>query len=233
MDLKVRDVSRLLGVSEKTVYRWAKNGKLPSTRLHDQYLFNSVEIQEWAADSNHPISPALLEATEPARPVSTSLSDAIARGGIYRAVSGATREEVLEAVSRLRGIPDSADRALIARLLIGREALASTAVGDGIAIPHSRDPIVLGVDAPTVLLCFLANAVDFHALDGKPVRTLFTIICPSIPLHLKTLSRLAFALHDKAFRSKLREAAPDDALLAQIRATEVATKTGGDAPNTK
>ena len=46
----------------------------------------------------------------------------------------------------------------------------STAVGDGIAIPHVRNPVVLHVGRPAIALCFLERAIEYGALDGKPVR---------------------------------------------------------------
>ena len=56
-------------------------------------------------------------------------------------------------------------------VLLAREALGSTGIGDGIAMPHVRNPIVLPVDAPIVSLCYLEEAVAVGAVDGKPVRT--------------------------------------------------------------
>ena len=51
-------------------------------------------------------------------------------------------------------------------------------MGDGIAIPHVRKPLVLNVRRPSLALCFLERPIDYGALDGKPVGTLFTIIEP-------------------------------------------------------
>ena len=86
------------------------------------------------------------------------------------------------------------------RLFLAREASASTAIGDGIALPHVRNPIVLHVEQPMVTLCFLDHPVDFGALDGKPVHVLFSLICPTMRSHLQMLSRLSYALHDAKFK---------------------------------
>jgi PTS system nitrogen regulatory IIA component len=95
-------------------------------------------------------------------------------------VPGDRREKVLAAVSELPGIPPKVNRRLLYQLLVAREALASTGVGGGIAIPHPRDPVVVRVDEPLVLLCFLQDAVDFHSMDGQRVRVLFTLLSPSV-----------------------------------------------------
>jgi PTS system nitrogen regulatory IIA component len=72
-------------------------------------------------------------------------------------------------VARL-SLPEDFDRQLLLRLFLAREALGSTAVGDGIAIPHVRRPIVLNVPRSMVTLCFLKRPVAYQAPDGKPVR---------------------------------------------------------------
>ncbi len=221
MDLRARDVAKLLNVSEQTVYRWVRERSLPSHRVGEQVRFNRVELQEWAATHGHWVSPALFAPQGPAE-AAPGLDAALERGGVYVGVPGATREEVLDAVTRLPGVPANVDRAMLAQLLVGRETLASTALGDGIAIPHPRDPLIVRVDEPRVLLCFLARPVDFGAIDGLPVRVLFTLLSPSIRLHLQTLAKLAFALHDPALRELLSRAAPAPELLARVPALEQA-----------
>jgi PTS system nitrogen regulatory IIA component len=104
MELRVRDVARLLKVSEQTVYRWVRNGSLPAHRVHDQYMFNRVELQEWAALHGHRVSPELLAPNGSAEEL-PSLHAAMQRGGIFYEIPGERREEVLEAVTQLPGIP--------------------------------------------------------------------------------------------------------------------------------
>ena len=219
MDLSVREVARLLGVTEKTVHRWLREKAIPAHRLHDQSRFNRVEIQEWAAARGLRLPPDLL-AQGGKRDASLSLRDAIERGGIHFHVPGESAGEVLEAVTKLPGIPDGVDRSLLRELLIGREALTSTGIGGGIAIPHPRDPLVMQVREPFVLMCFLERPVDFHAVDDAPVRVLFTLLSPSIRAHLQILARLTYALHDAALLKLLEKPAAPDAILRQLEAIE-------------
>jgi PTS system nitrogen regulatory IIA component len=149
-----------------------------------------------------------------------SLVDALERGGIHRDVAGSTRNEVLEAVAHLPGVPAHVDRGLLAAVLCSREGLASTGIGGGIAVPHPRDPLILHVEAPIVMLCFLARGVDFKAVDRRPVRVLFTLLSPTIPLHLRLLARLAHALHDDALCRRLFEHSGSGAILTRIRELE-------------
>ncbi len=222
MELKVRDVARLLDVSEQTVYRWARKGSLPAHRVHDQYLFNRVELQEWAALHKHRVSPELFAPDGPGEEFA-GLHAALERGGIVHQVPGERREEVLAAVAQLSGIPASVDRELLYQLLLAREALGSTSVGGGIAIPHPRDPVVVQVDRPLVFLCFLDQPVDFRALDGQPVRVLFLLLSPSVRDHLRMLAKLASALHDEPLRKLLHAAAPSDAILGGVALVESGT----------
>jgi len=226
MELRVRDVARLLDVSEQTVYRWVRNGSLPAHRVHDQYMFNRVELQEWAALHEHRVSPELLAANGSAEEL-PSLRAAMERGGIFYEIPGERREEVLEAITQLPAIPAKVDAKLLYQLLVAREALASTGVGKGIAIPHPRDPVVVHADEPLVLLCFLKRPVDFHALDGQPVRVLFVLLSPSVRKHLQMFARLAFALHDETLKKLLESAAPREAILDRVRVLEKRDAPGG------
>src|SRR5207237_8891442 len=91
---------------------------------------------------------------------------------------------------------------------------------DGIAIPHVADPILRDVTAPCVTLCLLRGAVDFDAVDGKPVHALFTVVSANVPGHLRILGQLGFLLHDEELRRLLGERAPGADLLARVRVVE-------------
>ena len=95
-------------------------------------------------------------------------------------------------------------------------------VGEGIAIPHVRNPIVLHLSRPTVTLCFLERPVDFGALDGQLVTTLFTLISPTIRAHLHLLSRLAFALRDPKFNAAVRTGVSREQIFDALHAAEAA-----------
>jgi len=165
------------------------------------------------------MAPQLTDAGD-AAPEALSLAEAIERGGVHYDLPGTTPEGVFEAIAALPEIPSHVDRALLAEVLRTREALASTGIGGGIAIPHARDPVVLQIEKPIIPLCFLAQPIDFKAIDSQPVRVLFVLLSPTIPLHLQTLSRLAFVLHDDALSELLIERADRDAVLTRLRHLE-------------
>ena len=103
---------------------------------------------------------------------------------------------------------------------MAREALASTAVGDGIAIPHPRNPIVLHVTQPLVTLCLLAQPVDFGALDGQPVYALFTLVSSAPRIHLHLLARLSYVLRQSGFKALISGRGAAEDILAEVRRVE-------------
>jgi PTS system nitrogen regulatory IIA component len=216
MDLRIRDVARLLNVTENTVHGWARDGSLPSYRVNDDYRFNRVELQEWAATTRHDVSLDLF-ADEGTRHGTSPLFAAVERGGICRDIPGDRRDSVLEAVAQLPGIPAGIDRALLHRLLVAREAQASSGIGGGIALPHPRDPIIIPAGEPHVLICFLRQPIDFQAMDRQPIRVLFVVLAPSVRVHLQLLARIAHALHDGVFRKLLLEQASQELIFDRLR----------------
>jgi PTS system nitrogen regulatory IIA component len=224
MELTVRETARLLNVSPETVYRWIKSKGLPAHQVNEQYRCNRAELLEWATASGTPISPKLFREPVVVRAGETaaagapppSLAQAIEAGGILYDLPGRDARSVLAALVEHIALPKDLDRAFLLRMLLAREALGSTGIGDGIAIPHVRNPIVLRVRAPMVSLAFLGQPAEFGALDGKPVSILFSLISPTIRIHLRLLSKIAFALRDPELRQALRQRAARSEILAHF-----------------
>lgn len=217
MQLNVRDVARLLQVTEKTVYGWVREGGIPTTKVHGQHRFNRSELLEWAT-ANHVAVPAELMQSETGDAI--SVADALESGGIHYGLRGADKTAVLREVVQRIPFPADADREMFLRLLVAREELASTGVGDGIAIPHVRNPIVLRVGKPIVTLCFLDEPIDFGAVDDKPVHCLFTLVSPTMRAHLHVISRLAFVLRDPHVCAAIVRHADAGEIVREIRRAE-------------
>ena len=200
MQLTVRDASKFLKVSEPTVTRWIKQRGLPSRHVGGQYRFSRVELLEWATANKIGVSAEAFDDLGADDEPAPSLLEALKAGGIFHGIKNSDKEHAIRAVVETLPLPDGVDRELLLRLFLAREASASTAIGDGIALPHVRNPIVLHVMRPMVTLCFLQHPVDFGALDGKPVYVLFSLVCPTVRSHLQILSRLSHALQDEKFK---------------------------------
>src|SRR5512139_2013197 len=228
--LTVREAAALLNTSEKSVYRWIKQGLLPAYRINDQYRINRAELLEWATARKLHVSPEIFAEPESEGGAPPALVDALRAGGIHYRVGGRDKASVLRAVVETMKLPEDVDPEFLYQVLLAREELGSTGIGDGIAIPHVRNPIVLHLSRPSVTLCFLEQPVDFGALDGQPVATLFTLISPTIRAHLHLLSRLSFALRDRRFNAAIRTQASREEIFEALREAEAAVKPAAPAP---
>ncbi|MGD0767877.1 MAG: PTS sugar transporter subunit IIA [Tepidisphaeraceae bacterium] len=229
MKLTVRDAAHILNVSEKSVYRWIKQGIIPAYQISDQYRFNRAELLEWATSRKINVSPDIFAEPEGGNMPPPSLSDALATGGIYYRMGGTDKASVLQAVVDVMKLPEEVDRKFLYQVLLAREALGSTGIGDGIAIPHVRNPIVLHVVQPIVTLCFLERPVEFGALDGLAVSTLFTLISPTVRAHLHLLSRLGFAFRDPDFKAAVTQQASREHILEALKRVEIAIAPAREA----
>jgi len=220
MHLTVADVAALLRIPTKQVYRWIDEGELDCNWFHDQPRFNRSEVLEWAMERRIPVAVERLldEGGEDHVP---SLAASLAAGGIHRAIGGKNREEVLRQVVAVTQLPEM-DKDTLVEVLLAREATGSTGIGEGIAIPHVRQPIVVGGGSEMVSLCFLSNPVDFFAIDGSPVHTVFLIISATVRGHLHMLAKLSAALSDSGFRSAILHREANEQILREAVRVESA-----------
>lgn len=225
MHLTIRDLTQLLDVSESTVNQWIKQRGLPAQQVAGRYHVHRSELLQWATANSLKVSSALFDHWEKQGEAAPSLTEALRIGGIHYQLPSSSQDEALRALVQVLPVPADVDRELLLQLFLAREASASTAIGDGIAIPHVRNPIVLHVSGPAVTLAFLAHPVDFGALDGRPVQALFAIISPTARSHLQLLSRLSFVLHDVSFRETVIRQAPCEEILGELRRIE--SRMGG------
>lgn len=219
MKLTVQDAARMLNLSEGVIYRKIRDQSIPVHRVNDHYRFHRAELLEWATSHGMRVSSEEFRGADVNQSPGPSFADAFEAGGVHYGIDAANRESVLHAVVKLMPI-DDADRDLLFDFLLAREALGSTGVGDGIAIPHVRNPVVLHVAQPSITLCFLEKPVDFDAIDGKPVDIVFSLVSRTIRCHLYLLSRLSAALHDTGFREAVLGRAPAKRIFAEARRVE-------------
>ena len=121
-------------------------------------------------------------------------------------LQGVSKKRLLDQVAELasQASPGLQEQEVF-EALIARERLGSTGIGEGIAIPHCR---LSSCDKPTGLLVSLDEAIDFDAVDARPVDLIFVLLVPedNPEQHLKTLSHLAALFNEPSFRNDLRKA---------------------------
>jgi PTS system nitrogen regulatory IIA component len=219
MFLKIVDIVSSLGVDEKTVLGWIRKKGLPAHMVNGRYQINQVDLLEWATNNGIKIPPRMFAIPE-AEDRLPLLSGALARGGINFDVPGADLQSALKSVVERLPLQPHMDPDFLYQTLLAREALGSTAIGNGIAIPHVRNPILSQTQEPAISLCFLKNPIDFKALDDKPVHILFTLITPNVKVHLHMLARLSYMLHEQRFMELLNSNPGKDEIIAMVTELE-------------
>ena len=228
MELTINDIVKIFAVPEETVNHWIEKKEMPCIKANEQYRFNYIELLDWALKKKITLTPEALALGDRENHKSSIVYQAIKNGGIYYDVPGNSREEALKSIVDLLPLPPKLNRKSLWQMFIAREKLVSTTLGNGVAIPHVRNPVVLHIDEPSIALCFLKEPIDFKAIDGKPVFILFTILSPSVKKHLAILSRLAFCLQNVKLQEYLHLQASAEQILAEIRILESKLSPGSN-----
>lgn len=210
----VKDASNKFGVSQKTIYQWISDGRLPSHTLGHETYIEQADMEKLLDETGNP---SLAQAMPV---VNDSLTEMLKQGGIFYHVEGNTKREVLHhALSSIRGL-DKPDTAPLLEMFLAREDLYSTGIGNGIAIPHASGTLVGYVNQPLISLSFLKNPIDYGALDGQPVHIIFSIISPNVRTHLRILAKLACVLHDPYCRKVIMSEESEEQILEAFREAE-------------
>jgi PTS system nitrogen regulatory IIA component len=213
--MSTQDVARRLGVPATTIERWIKQGRIPAYQDGRDCVFDQKELEEWAQTHNLTYQPPQPQSTRQIETETTDLATTMRRGGVFYKTTGSDVPAVL--ASAARQIPVAAEaRDLLLQRLLEREEMASTGIGNGVAIPHPRSPLVGVIAEPMISTFFLAQPVDFAAVDGKLVSTLFILLSPAVKIHLQLLSQLAFRLREGAFVAFLETVPEPDPLWSRL-----------------
>ena len=126
--------------------------------------------------------------------------------------------ELVNQIPQLANQPEA--RQTLLRALHEREQLHSTGIGDGIALPHSRNALVGLVDKPIIVFGRHKTGIPYDAIDGIPARLFFLLIAPTVTQHLAILARLGRLLRDPKLRKHLLSADSAEKVIALIREGE-------------
>jgi len=145
------------------------------------------------------------------------LEDMLTEDLVVSDLAARSKSEVLVELARaVTRAHDELDEVRLVGALEERERLNSTALGDGVAIPHGKLP---GIRRVFAAFGRSRQGIDFQSLDGKPTHLFFLLVAPedSAGAHLKALARISRLLKDPGFRSRLLEAPDAHALWTIIR----------------
>jgi PTS system nitrogen regulatory IIA component len=220
--LTIEEVARRLNTPVETLDRWARQGKIPMNFIHGRYSMRAEVLEQWAKDHNLEYTcegPGPCAEERPERPFD-SIQAAMKRGGLFYDVPATDRDTALRsAVELIPGLEPS-DRPRVLESLLEREQLASTGIGNGIALPHPRSNPGIRLEMPQITTCFLSGGVEFGAIDSQPVSVLMILLSNSTKQHLAMLSRLSYYLREADFRRCLHERGTEASIFKQIEAME-------------
>jgi len=131
------------------------------------------------------------------------LSEIIEQDNIIPDLKASDKKGVLEELAEvISNHEPSIDKGTLVKVLLERERLGTTGIGDGVAIPHGK---LNGVKQPIVSFGRSRNGLEFDSMDGQPAYLFFLLVAPenSSGIHLQVLAKIAKILKNSAFRKKL------------------------------
>jgi PTS system nitrogen regulatory IIA component len=148
------------------------------------------------------------------------LSDILRESCVVADIKGKTKKEILlELVEPLKEANLIDDVDAVVKIIMERERLGSTGIGDGVAIPHGK---MKNIDSIICAVGRSQEGVDFDAVDRQPVHIFFLVLAPedSASLHLKVLSRISKILRDPSFRKTILKLANAHEIYANVIETD-------------
>ena len=221
MDLRIKDIAQLLLQPEKEIQKLVKAKGIPHQIIQDRVIFNKEKIIEWALDKNLPLN--LSGSTHFQEYNIGSLLPLLTEESVFYACDF-TEEKYIEQMTHLASLDPSVDRDVVIQLLKSREQLMTTAIGNGISLPHPRIPLVIGRDKPLIHFFFPTRFLDLNSLDGKPVHTLILIISQTIKQHLSLLAHISLLLSKKEIQKAFEQRLPYVQLISVIEQFEAQTR---------
>lgn len=234
LDLKIKDVAELLNVSETTVRRLVKAGEIPAYRMTQQYRFNRTEIEAWVMNrrvgterglqgsellSNLNEAYEIEDGSVTGGSKQFNLYRAIHRGGVFHNVPGNSKEEVIRNTMKSLAINLNLDSEVLTDLLLDREKLMPTSLNNGIGVPHTRD-FLLRTPHDLVVVAFPKKPIEYGALDGQPVHTLFFLFACKDKKHLHLLAKIAHLSSLSEALKMLQGKPPKEQLLEFVKTWE-------------
>lgn len=200
MDLNTKDISHLLMIPEKEVHQLVKKKEIPFQQLHDKVVFNKHQIIEWALGRNLPIN---VSGHQKFSEYNIENLGTLLDKDSFHYNCELTEAAYIEQMISQINFEKNVDREVIIQLLKSRESMMSTAIGNGISLPHPRVPLMVGRNKPLINFFFPTKPLDLKSIDGKPVHTLILLISQTIKQHLSLIAHLSFLLSKETFRFAL------------------------------
>jgi len=188
--LTLSETAQYLKVAEKTLQRMIRDKKIPCSRVGNQWRFMKNVVDEWLIKGmNLPRQEeniSILEKEDVELQLSRILLDTVSP------LKAGSKKDILSQLIeplKAKGLLESPENYL--SMLLKREAMVSTAIGGGLALPHIRRPQDHNSTSTHIVLGISPEGLEYDSLDGEKVHLFFLIFCSSEIVHLRLMSRIS------------------------------------------
>ena len=189
-------------MKEKDILNLIKKKEVPFQTINDKLLFNKQRMVEWALSRNLPIN---ISGDKKMSEYHVDTLNTILDQNSFFYDCRLSENSYIEQMVNLIELEKNVNKGIIVQLLKNREELMSTAIGNGISLPHPRIPLMVGRYKPIINFFFTEKPLELKSLDGKPVHTFILLISQTIKQHLSLLAHLSFLLSKETFRFALEK----------------------------
>ncbi len=199
--ITIREVAKYLKMNERSIYKLAHQGLIPTVKIASQWRFRKDLIDAWLESQ---MGIAAINSLSNGNADDVSIRTLLKPEAITTSLAGQRKDEVLEELCDLMVKAHSIkDRERFLREVLNREKLCTTAIQKGVAVPHPRRNGQHFVNSPAVAYGCSKKGVDFDSLDGEPTHLFFMLCAPKDHLHLKIMAKINKLLGDADVREEL------------------------------
>jgi len=213
--MTTRELAKYMKLNEKTILKMAQNKELPGVKIGNQWRFYLETIDQYLQRDIISETPKdelgiIIRTTDHVIPLSRLISGDL----IKLDFKAKNKEEVL---AELADVADKAgilsNRTKLIDQMKKREKMLSTAMGNGVAIPHPRHPDPELFAKPNIVVGRSKEGVDFSSPDGERVHLFFMTCAPTIVVHLRLLAKISKLLQVEGVIDKFLQASGSDEII--------------------
>jgi len=206
------ELARQLGQDRREIEKLVNRGRIPCRKISGEWQFHPTEITHWLEQEMREYSDRQLAAVEESNltrspetePPETNL---LHLENIQVPLQARTRRSVLESLVEAAGQTWQIwEPATVLKAVLERENLVSTAFGNGVAIPHSRNPLPEALGESIIAYGRTSSGIPFGGPRGELTDIFFLVLCRDTQTHLRTLARLGRLIQTPGFLDTLRDA---------------------------
>jgi len=191
----ITDISKILDVPLKTIYRLIDKEFVPTLKVMDQVYFEPHDFLEWCISKNMPIKYNILQNYFHESKSNFSLSNAIAAGKSFHIEDNFKIDKIIESI--INKLPIKKDKELLLNVLFNKHKIKPLFIfKNEVAIPYIRTPIITSIEEPIIWLFYLT---DYMNVGLKFIHAWFWVLSPTVNAHTQLVEKLYRALLRPSF----------------------------------